>query len=131
MMGPVRALRVPGGGDKSPIFIPGKGPAALCLHGFTGTPYEVAPLARALAAAGFAVSAPLLAGHGDSPAALEKNVKKTASTLCQIGMSKQTDESQASATSETNCPQKNQAMGASRQAFSILSSQNGLGIMQA
>jgi carboxylesterase len=70
MMGPVRALRVPGGGDKSPIFIPGKGPAALCLHGFTGTPYEVAPLARALAAAGFAVSAPLLAGHGDSPAAL-------------------------------------------------------------
>jgi carboxylesterase len=70
MMGTVTATRVPGGGDKSPIFIPGKGAAVLCLHGFTGTPYEVAPLARALAAAGFAVSAPLLAGHGDTPAAL-------------------------------------------------------------
>jgi carboxylesterase len=70
MMGTVTATRVPGGGDKSPIFIPGKGPAVLCLHGFTGTPYEVAPLARALATAGFAVSAPLLAGHGDTPAAL-------------------------------------------------------------
>jgi carboxylesterase len=61
---------VPGSGDKSPIFIPGKGPGVLCLHGFTGTPYEVAPLARALADAGFAVSAPLLAGHGATAAAL-------------------------------------------------------------
>jgi carboxylesterase len=42
----------------------------LCLHGYTGTPYEVAPLARALAAAGFSVSAPLLAGHGQNAAAL-------------------------------------------------------------
>jgi carboxylesterase len=63
-------MRAPGGGDKSPIFIPGKGPAVLCLHGFTGTPYEVAPLARALAGAGFAVSAPLLKGHGEDAAAL-------------------------------------------------------------
>jgi carboxylesterase len=57
-------------GDPSPIFVPGKGPAALCLHGFTGTPYDVAPLARALADAGFAVSAPLLAGHGRDVAGL-------------------------------------------------------------
>jgi len=42
----------------------------LCLHGFTGTPYEVAPLARAAGAAGFAVSAPLLAGHGETARAL-------------------------------------------------------------
>ena len=42
----------------------------LCLHGFTGTPYEIAPLARALGAAGFAVSAPMLAGHGESAIAL-------------------------------------------------------------
>ncbi|MBN2575963.1 MAG: alpha/beta fold hydrolase [Deltaproteobacteria bacterium] len=62
--------RVPGGGDKSPIFLPGQGKAALCLHGFTGTPYEVAPLAHALGAAGFSVSAPLLAGHGQTAAAL-------------------------------------------------------------
>jgi carboxylesterase len=66
----VTDLRVPGNGDKSPIFLPGEGPPVLCLHGFTGTPYEVAPLAHALAAAGFAVSAPLLAGHGGSAAAL-------------------------------------------------------------
>jgi carboxylesterase len=40
------------------------------LHGFTGTPYEVAPLARGLASAGFSVSAPLLSGHGESAHAL-------------------------------------------------------------
>jgi carboxylesterase len=63
-------MRVPGSGDKSPIFCPGNGPAVLCLHGFTGTPYEVAPLARGLASAGFCVSAPMLAGHGETVAAL-------------------------------------------------------------
>jgi carboxylesterase len=60
----VTSTRVDGIGDRSPIFIPGTAGGALCLHGFTGTPYEVAPLARALGSAGFAVSAPLLAGHG-------------------------------------------------------------------
>ena len=64
------AKRVPGSGDKSPIFSLGDGPAVLCLHGFTGTPYEVAPLAHGLASAGFSVSAPLLSGHGESLAAL-------------------------------------------------------------
>ncbi len=38
----------------------------LCLHGFTGTPFEVRPLCEAFAARGFAVVAPLLAGHGGS-----------------------------------------------------------------
>jgi carboxylesterase len=42
----------------------------LCLHGLTGTPYEVAPIARALEAAGCCVYAPLLAGHGESAAVL-------------------------------------------------------------
>lgn len=60
------ATHMPGTGDKSPIFSLGERLAVLCLHGFTGTPYEVAPLARALAGAGFSVSAPLLAGHGNS-----------------------------------------------------------------
>ncbi|HEY5284886.1 MAG TPA: alpha/beta fold hydrolase [Polyangia bacterium] len=64
------ALRVPGSGDKSPIFRPGGGPAVLCLHGFTGTPYEVAPLAHGLANAGFSVFAPMLAGHGENAAIL-------------------------------------------------------------
>jgi carboxylesterase len=70
MMATMRSTRLTGSGDGSPIFIPGKGAGALCLHGFTGTPYEVAPLARALGAVGFAVSAPLLAGHGESAIAL-------------------------------------------------------------
>lgn len=42
----------------------------LCLHGLTGTPYEVAPLAHALRVAEFSVSAPLLAGHGGTTATL-------------------------------------------------------------
>jgi carboxylesterase len=66
------AMRAPGSGDGSPIFVPGKGAAVLCLHGFTGTPYEVAPLARALANAGFSVSAPVLAGHGQKASDLAK-----------------------------------------------------------
>jgi carboxylesterase len=66
----VTSTHLAGTGDKSPILIPGKGAGVLCLHGFTGTPYEVAPLARALGAAGFAVSAPLLAGHGETAVAL-------------------------------------------------------------
>jgi carboxylesterase len=41
------------------------GPAgALCLHGFTGNPTSMRPVARAFAAAGFAVELPLLPGHG-------------------------------------------------------------------
>ena len=45
----------------------GDGPrSVLLLHGFTGTPFEVAPLARALADAGHRCLAPLLPGHGGS-----------------------------------------------------------------
>ncbi|MGH9156374.1 MAG: alpha/beta hydrolase [Acidimicrobiales bacterium] len=40
-------------------------PGALVLHGFTGTPASVAGVAAALADAGFAVSSPLLPGHGE------------------------------------------------------------------
>ena len=36
----------------------------LCLHGITGTPYEVRPIAEALARAGCSVESPMLAGHG-------------------------------------------------------------------
>jgi carboxylesterase len=38
--------------------------AALCLHGLTGTPYEVRPIAEALAARGVRAVGPLLPGHG-------------------------------------------------------------------
>ncbi|MFP5379584.1 MAG: alpha/beta fold hydrolase, partial [Vicinamibacteria bacterium] len=40
---------------------------ALLLHGLTGTPADLDPLASALRAAGFVVEAPLLPGHGGAP----------------------------------------------------------------
>lgn len=43
----------------------------LVLHGLTGSPWEVMPLATALAAEGRSVAVPLLAGHGTTPRALE------------------------------------------------------------
>jgi len=43
----------------------------LCLHGFTGTPFEVQPIADALRAGGYDVEMPLLSGHGLDPLALE------------------------------------------------------------
>ena len=43
----------------------------LCLHGFTGTPFEVQQIADALAAQGYVIGTPLLSGHGLDPFALE------------------------------------------------------------
>ncbi len=50
---------------------PGGPDAALCLHGLTGSPYEVRPVAEALADAGLRVRAPRLVGHGRTPKALQ------------------------------------------------------------
>jgi len=50
--------------DAAPFEAAGGPPPCLLLHGFTGTPFEIRPLGVALAAAGFAVRAPLLPGHG-------------------------------------------------------------------
>ena len=41
--------------------------AALCLHGLTGTPYEVRPIAEALAVAGLRARGPALPGHHSTP----------------------------------------------------------------
>jgi carboxylesterase len=54
----------PGAGDKSPLSIAGDGRGVLCLHGITGTPFEVRPLAEAFGRLGCSVEAPTLAGHG-------------------------------------------------------------------
>jgi carboxylesterase len=54
----------PGSGDKSPLSIVGDERAVLLLHGITGTPYEVRPIAEALGRAGCSVQSPMLAGHG-------------------------------------------------------------------
>lgn len=43
------------------------GAGVLLIHGFTGTPDSMRPLANTLHQAGFSVSVPLLAGHGLTP----------------------------------------------------------------
>jgi carboxylesterase len=48
------------------------GAAVLCIHGLTGTPYEVRPPAEALARRGFRCVGPLLPGHGQTPLALAR-----------------------------------------------------------
>lgn len=54
-----------------PWSSPGGGPhGALVLHGFTGSPVSMRPLAEALAGAGFAVEMPRLPGHGTAVADL-------------------------------------------------------------
>jgi carboxylesterase len=45
--------------------------AVLCLHGFTGTPFEIRPIADELTRLGYHVESPTLAGHGADVKALE------------------------------------------------------------
>jgi carboxylesterase len=60
-----------GRADPSPFDLPGDGrAAALCLHGLTGTPYEVRPLGEALARRGIRACGPVLPGHNETPARL-------------------------------------------------------------
>jgi carboxylesterase len=51
-----------------PLSASGGPAAALVLHGFTGSPQSMRPIAEALARAGFTVEMPLLPGHGTSVA---------------------------------------------------------------
>lgn len=53
--------------SKEGFSLPGERAAALCLHGYTGTPYELRVVADALAAEGVACEGPLLPGHGTVP----------------------------------------------------------------
>lgn len=46
--------------------------AVLCLHGLTGTPFEVLPLGEALAARGLRAKGPWMAGHEGGPEALAR-----------------------------------------------------------
>lgn len=68
----------------NPIYKAGKSDAAvLLIHGFTGTPDSMRPLANHLNNLGFTVSAPLLAGHGTTKEALEKTGWKDWYQTCQ------------------------------------------------
>jgi carboxylesterase len=58
--------------DSGPFDLAGDGPAVLCLHGFTGTPYEVRPLGEACAARGMRAVGPALPGHCETPQALAR-----------------------------------------------------------
>ena len=51
----LRGGSAPGGGDKSPLSIAGDARGVLCLHGITGTPFEIRPLAEALGRRGCTV----------------------------------------------------------------------------
>lgn len=50
--------------DAVPVDLEGDRGAVLCLHGFSGTPYEVKPIALELNRRGYRVLCPLLIGHG-------------------------------------------------------------------
>ncbi len=60
---------LPGGGA---YWFEGNEVGCLLLHGFTGTPQNVRPLADYLARRGLAVSAPRMPGHGTTVADLDK-----------------------------------------------------------
>lgn len=53
-----------GEGDPSPIIAAGNAPAILALHGFGGTPLEIALVVDVARELGFRAHAPLLPGHG-------------------------------------------------------------------
>lgn len=55
------------GAPATPFAAPGRPPGVLVLHGFTGSPASMRPLAERCADAGYAVSLPLLPGHGTTP----------------------------------------------------------------
>jgi len=54
----------PSAADGEPFDLPGGPDAVLLLHGLTGSPFEVRPVAEALAEQGMRCLAPRLAGHG-------------------------------------------------------------------
>jgi carboxylesterase len=60
----VRSVEVLSGAE--PLSFVGHSLGALVLHGFTGTPATVRPLAEAFVAAGWSVESPRLPGHGTS-----------------------------------------------------------------
>lgn len=53
--------------DPSPFFLRRGRTACLLIHGYTGAPVEMGPMAEYLAQRGITVSAPRLPGHGTRP----------------------------------------------------------------
>jgi len=63
-------IEASGGLPGDPFDLPGGPDAALLLHGLTGSPFELWPVARRLNARGVRCRGPLLAGHGGDPRVL-------------------------------------------------------------
>lgn len=59
-------------GSPEPYLLKGGDVGCLLVHGLTGSPAEMFHLATALRSKGYSVHAPLLAGHGQTPEALEQ-----------------------------------------------------------
>lgn len=59
-----------GEGVADPLLVPGRAPRVLALHGFSGTPQEVALVVDVARELGLGASAPLLPGHGKRVAEL-------------------------------------------------------------
>src|SRR5687767_12367752 len=57
--------------DARPFDYAGDERGVLCVHGFTGTPFEMHHVGKTLAARGFTVVGPLLPGHGGTPGELD------------------------------------------------------------
>ena len=56
----------------APFTLSGGDVGVLLIHGFTGSPAEMRPLGRFLHGRGLTVAAPLLPGHGTTPADLNR-----------------------------------------------------------
>lgn len=59
-----------GQGEAGALAVPGRAPRVLALHGFTGTPQEVALVVEVAHELGLGAEAPLLPGHGSHVSAL-------------------------------------------------------------
>jgi len=59
------------GGDPAPFDFPGDHRGVLCVHGFTGTPFELRYLGKRLNERGFTVMGPALPGHCTTPEQLD------------------------------------------------------------
>ncbi len=66
--GQLRALQV----DPRPFFLEGGTSGTLLLHGFSGTPREMRPLGDYLHTRGLTIDAPLLPGHGETLAEMNR-----------------------------------------------------------
>lgn len=65
-----------------PFHFPGGPVGVLVCHGFTGTTQSMRPLGEAIAAAGYTVTGPRLAGHGVTPHAMART--GAADWICSV-----------------------------------------------